>query len=190
MSISPSRGAAGRVTIGRIVGAHGIRGVLRIVPLTDYPERFFGMDRMYIERPGGTENPHRPGSPNKVLEVKSMEPHAAKGQLLVTAAGVTDRDAAEALSGYLVTVAPDERVQLPEGEYWIDSLIGLDVRDDVSGELLGKVEDVISTGGNDVYQLRVPSGEVKMIPAIGQVVREIDLDGGVMIITVIEGLLD
>jgi 16S rRNA processing protein RimM len=155
--------------------------VLRIVPLTDYPERFSGMDRMYIERPG---------SPNKVLDVESIEPHAGKGQLLLTAAGITDRDAAEALSGYLVTVAPDERVELPEGEYWIDSLIGLDVRDDVSGELLGKVEDVISTGGNDVYQVRVPSGEVKMIPAIGQVVREIDLDGGVMIITVIEGLLD
>ncbi|MDR1471277.1 MAG: ribosome maturation factor RimM [Synergistaceae bacterium] len=181
MSISPSSGRAERVTVGRIVGAHGIRGAIRIVPLTDYPERFFGMDKLCVERPG---------CPSRVLDVEGVHPHDAKGQLLVTVSGVTDRDAALALSGCLVTVSPEERVELPEGEYWIDSLIGLDVVDGAGGGLLGRIEDVMSTGGNDVYQMRTPSGEVKMIPAIGQVVRGIDLARGVMTITVIEGLLD
>ncbi|MDR1915063.1 MAG: ribosome maturation factor RimM [Synergistaceae bacterium] len=181
MSISLNSGNTERISIGKIVGAHGIRGGIRILPLTDYPERFFGMERIYIEKSG---RPHR------ILDIESIRPHDAKGQLLAMVSGVTDRDAAEALTGYIVTVAPEERVELPDGEYWIDSLIGLDVLDDVSGEYLGKVEDVMSTGGNDVYQVRTPSGEVKIIPAIEQVVRNIDLEKGAMIITVIEGLWD
>lgn len=179
MSILPD--ARERIAVGRIVGAHGVKGVIRVHPLTDYPERFLDMRELYVERAG---------KPHRLLEVLDVAPHAGKGQFLFTVAGVTDRDAAEALNGWVVTVAPDERVELPEGEYWIDSLIGLAVFDADSGERLGEVEDVLATGSNDVYQVRTPEGSLKMVPAIADVVREIDLESGTMKIFVMEGLWD
>lgn len=172
---------SGRVLVGTIVGAHGVRGVFRIHPLTDYPERFFDMQKLYIEKPG---------KPPRELEVLKVSGHEGKGQILVTAVGITDRDRAEELSGYLITVAPEERVELPEGEYWIDSLIGMSVIDADSGEHLGKIEDVMSTGSSDLYQVRTPDDEVKIIPAIADIVREIDTDAGVMKVSLLEGLWD
>jgi 16S rRNA processing protein RimM len=149
--------------------------------MTDYPERFLGMKSLHIERPG---------KPDRELDVLSVSSHDGKGQILVSVAGVNNRDEAEVLSGWMITVAPEERVELPEGEYWIDSLIGMEVTDASSGERLATIEDVMSTGANDVYQVRTPDGEIRMIPAIGNVVREIDVAEGVVKVTLLEGLWD
>ncbi|MDR3332565.1 MAG: ribosome maturation factor RimM [Synergistaceae bacterium] len=176
-----AEGREGRILIGRIIGAHGVKGTFRVHPLTDYPERFLEMTTLSIEKPG---------KPPRVLEVESVTHHVGKGQFLMEAAGIDGRDEAESLFGYLVTVASDERVELPEGEYWIDSLIGLDVLDAESGDLLGVIEDVMPTGGNDVYQVRTTGGEAKMIPAISDVVREINVEGGAMRVTLLDGLWD
>ena len=194
MSISrnPASSAVGeRIEIGRIVGAHGVKGVIRVHPLTDYPERFMDMQRLCVGRAG---------KPSKVLDVEGVNLHEGKGQFLFKVRGIEDRDEAEALTGFIVTVSPEERVALPEGEYWIDSLIGLnvvDMREDgqlektkANATLLGIVEDVMPTGGNDVYVVRTPEGEMKLIPAIEEVVREIDLEAGVMRVVIPEGLWD
>jgi 16S rRNA processing protein RimM len=170
-----------RVQVGRIVGAHGIEGVIRVWPVTDYPERFFNMKTMTAEHPT---------KPPVTLEVNGVRFHEGKGQILVTAEGVNDRDAAEALKGRVITVAPEERVELPEGEYWIDSLIGLDVIDNVSGEHLGKLEEVMDTGASDVYLVKTDGGETKLIPAVEDVVRDISLEGGTMRVKLPEGLWD
>ena len=181
MSTSPSRSGTSRVQIGIIVGAHGIQGVIRVHPTTDFPERFLDMKTLVAEHSS---------KPPVILEVKGMKFHEGKGQVLVTAEGVNDRDAAEALKGRVITITPEERVELPEGEYWIDSLIGLDVIDDGSGEHLGKLEEVMSTGGNDVYIIRADDGSQKLIPAIEDVIRDIALEKGSMRINVLEGLWD
>ena len=182
MSTSPSGGGdTSRVRIGVIVGAHGIQGAIRILPTTDYPERFMDMKSLVAEHSS---------KPPVTLEVRGIRFHDGKGQVLVTAEGVNDRDAAEALKGRVITVALEERVELPEGEYWIDSLIGLDVIDDSSGEHLGKLEDVMSTGGHDIYIVRAEDGSQKLIPAVGDVIRDIAPDLGVMRINVLEGLWD
>ncbi|MDR3279192.1 MAG: ribosome maturation factor RimM [Synergistaceae bacterium] len=181
MSTSPESSGSERVQIGIIVGAHGIKGEIRVHPTTDFPERFFDMRTLCAQIPG---------KPKLELEVISARPHEGKGQILVTLSGIDDRTSAEALKGRFITVAPDDRVELPEGEYWIDSLIGLDVIDAESGEHLGKIEDVMPTGSNDVYQVRADDGSRKMVPAIGDVVREISLDDGSMRINLMEGLWD
>ena len=180
-SCNPDTDASQRITVGRIVGAHGVKGVLRVHPLTDYPERFLDMETLYIQRRG---------KPDRELEVLNVSAHEGKGLFLVTAAGINDRDAAESLSGALITVAPDELVELPEGEYWIDSLIGLEVINLEDGVTLGEVEDVMKTGASDLYQVRTPDGKLKLIPAVADVVREIDTEGGCIKVVLPEGLWD
>lgn len=170
-----------RVVVGRVVGAHGIKGTLRVHPLTDFPERFLEMKELCFERAG---------KPHRIFRVANVSSHEGKGQFLFTVEGIDDRDAAESYRGWTVTVAPDERVELPEGEYWIDSLIGLDVVEADSGAHLGTIEDVMPTGANDVYRVRTPEGGVKLIPAIADVVREIDIEKGVARIAMMEGLWD
>lgn len=183
--MSTSRDESGRpqsrVLIGTIVGAHGVKGTLRIHPLTDYPERFLHMKVLHVERLG---------APSRELAILSASRHVGKGQVLVTVAGITDRDGAEALAGYVVTVAQEERVSLSEGEYWIDSLIGLAVINEANEERLGVIEDVMSTGSSDLYLVRTEAGEEKMLPAIEDVVREIDVNGGFVRVCLIEGLWD
>ena len=178
MSTSPD---SARIVVGRIVGAHGIKGVLRIHPLTDYPERFLDMEALHLETPG---------KPPRELDVLEISSHDGKKQYLVSVSGITTREEADALRGYVVTVSPEERVPLADGEYWIDSLIGLDVVDAESDTHLGKIEDVLQTGSNDVYQVRTPDGALKMVPAIAQIVQSIDPDAGCMKIVVMEGLWD
>ena len=72
-----------RVQIGRILGAHGIKGALRVYPLTDYPARFFEMDTLYVERTG---------KPPLKLAVQKVASNESRKQLLVTVAGIKDRD--------------------------------------------------------------------------------------------------
>lgn len=179
MSTSPD--ANGRTVIGRIAGAHGVRGVFRVIPLTDFPERFLDMREMRVDRSGAAA---------RTLVIKDVTVHSGKGVLLVAADGIVDRDAAELLRGFNITVAHDERVELPDDEFWVDSIIGLSVIDDDSGEQLGTVVDVFRTGANDIYEVRTPSGQTKALPAIADVVRKIDIDGGCMRVTLMEGLWD
>jgi 16S rRNA processing protein RimM len=180
MSTSPDLGKK-RVQIGYIAGAHGVEGVLRLVPTTDYPERFFDMETLVAERDG---------KPPLFLKITGVKPHSGKGQILISADGVDDRDAAEALKGWKITISPEERVELPEGEYWTDSLIGLDVVDDESGAHLGRIEEIMNTGSNDVYQVRTGDGKLRLIPAIRDVVREISLEHGTVRVKLLEGLWD
>ena len=183
MSTSPDTEKNGkkRVQIGYIAGAHGVGGVLRLVPTTDYPERFFDMETFVAEYPGK--------SPLS-LKITEVKHHSGKGQMLISAEGIGDRGAAEALKGWKITISPEERVKLPEGEYWIDSLIGLDVIDDESGAHLGSIVEIMNTGSNDVYQGRTDDGALRLIPAIRDVVRKISLERGTVRVRLPEGLWD
>jgi len=107
------------VIIGRVLGAHGVRGEIRILPLTDFPERFMDMDRIDIFRPA-----------EKLiasLEIHGIRKHEGKGVFLVSSKEIVGRDAAQALEGGLVMVDESQRAPLPDGSYWIDDIIGLSV---------------------------------------------------------------
>lgn len=170
------------VTIGKIVGSHGVSGEVRLLPLTDYPDRFLRMETMDLYRKDGKFL----GS----LTVENIRAHLGKGLLLVRFAEVTDLDGAEALRGSLVRILSEERVKLPEGAYWIEDLIGLEVIEEETDQVLGKVSDVISTGSNDVYMVRTPEGAEKAIPAVRDVILDVDLDAGTMKVSLPEGLWD
>jgi 16S rRNA processing protein RimM len=175
-----------RVIVGRIVGTHGVKGSLKLKPLTDYPDRFLDMDSLYLELPEvrGRRRPPRE------LAVQEMRFQEGKDLFIVTLEGIHTMEDAEELKGALVTVAPEDRVPLEEGVYWIDDILGLQVVDHDTGDVLGLVEGVLPTGSNDVYEIRTPDGALKMIPAIKDVVIQVDLEARVMRVHLLEGLWD
>lgn len=170
------------VTIGKIAGAHGVRGEFRIVPLTDFPSRFEQMDRLELYGSGGG---HRLS-----LEILSMRFQDGKGQYLAKAAGIEDRDGAMALRGLFVMIPADQRVPLPGDRFWVDDILGLSVEDEESKEMLGVVREILPTGCNDVYIVETPSGDRKMLPATREVIRLVDLEKGIISVHLLEGLWD
>lgn len=172
---------ARRVVIGKVLGAHGVRGALKVLPLTDHPERFFQMDRITLEGRGHERLD---------LELQDVAMNESKGLFIIDAVGIDDRDTAEALRGRMLTIASSERAELEEDEYWIDQLIGLKVYNSSDGCQLGVLEDVLTTGASDVYMIRLTDGRSGAVPAVGEFILDVDIEGGRMMIAVPEGLFE
>lgn len=151
--------------IGVIVKAQGIRGEVKVQPLTDDPRRFTALETVYLDDRG-----------TRSLQVQSAR--AAAGWAYLKIAGVDDRDAAETLRGTRLYVDRAHAVSLEADTYFVVDLIGCDVVD-LSGARVGEIADVLQPGGNDVYVVKGPGGE-RLIPAIRQVVRAVDVAAGVV----------
>ena len=177
MSKKTEGASAGRYEIGKIVGVHGVRGDMLLLPQTDFPERFLGMKELDVTVAG---------KPMRTFKVRRIEPYEGKNTFFLRLQGVEDRDAAETL----ITVAEDERVELEEDEYWLDDIIGLAVFDKATGGRLGEITEVICTGSNDVYVVKTPEGASKAIPAIADVIEKVDVANGTMTVNIPEGLWD
>ncbi|MBQ0055394.1 MAG: 16S rRNA processing protein RimM [Synergistaceae bacterium] len=180
MSIS-KRINSERVVIGKIAAAHGVKGTMLIFPLTDFPERFLDMEELVLEKPGKT---------SRTLKVKSIAPYSGKGTFFLNAEGINSMDEAELLKGSLITVDKSERVELSENEFWTDDLKGMKVLDSETGEALGKLEEIMETGSNDVYLIRTADGSLKPLPAIKTAVQRVDVGGKTLYASVPEGLWD
>lgn len=163
------------LAIGRIIRAHGLRGEVSAVVLTDFPERFETTEWVYL----GDEFEATP------YRLESYRWH--KQNVLLTLTGVTDRTQAEGLRGQYVQVPIEEAVPLPEGAYYHYQLVGLQVKD-TAGEALGTIKDIMETGANDVYVVD-NGGQELLLPAIPDVIKSIDIANGVMIVQVIDGLI-
>ncbi|WP_251425153.1 ribosome maturation factor RimM [Veillonella agrestimuris] len=153
------------ITIGVIVAPHGVRGDLRIMPQTDFPERFMHMDACYID---GTE-----------YHIASTRFH--KQFILATFKEIPDRNAAELMSKKEIQVRREDLVELPEGRYYIFDMIGLEVQD-TKGHVLGTLTDVLQPGANDVYVVSRDGEADQLFAAIEDVVIDIDMDKRVMIV--------
>lgn len=162
-----------RIAVGRINSPWGLRGHVRITPLTSNPDRFQAGATVLVL-----------GEPARILDVRTPQ-----GYPIVLFEGYQDRNAAELLRDTLIEIEESELPPLPEDEYYIHNLIGLEVIS-TAGEAIGRIEDVIETGSNDVYVVRRPGARDVLIPAIGSVVLEVDLEAGRIVIEVVPGLLD
>ena len=160
--LSPS-GPEGRIVIGRVGAPHGIRGDLRIIPLTDFPERFIALREVMVG--------------DELLHIEQMKPQGKNILMRFREYGV--REEAQRLTGQLLTVTRAEAAPLDEGEYYVFDIVGLTVYDE-EGHELGTVENVLKTGSNDVYVVRAEDGREILIPALRAVVLAIDVPGGRM----------
>lgn len=162
--------------IGTIVAPFGVRGQVKVRSYTDHVDHLRRRIRAVYVGDDRKEYPLQ-----RVLEHKP-------GLLVLTLGGLGTRDAAEELRGADVAILERDAAPLSEGEYFVHQLYDLLVVTD-EGEELGRVREVLTTGANDVLVVARPeSGEV-LIPVIRDVVRELDIPGGRIVIHVITGLL-
>lgn len=162
------------VTVGRVVGVHGVRGEVRVRPETDFPQRFAGMRAAYLVQ-GGTVTP---------VVITDTRPH--RGEVLMGLAGIASPQEAARLRGAAVAVTRDALVPLEPGQYYVFEVVGLRVRT-VDGRALGTVAEVMRSPAHDVYLVRGGAGEV-LVPAVREFVRRIDTSGGEMVVDLPPGL--
>jgi len=154
----------GFVAVGRVLGPFGLKGELKVQPLTDNPRRIAPRARLYAGE----------------LKVTVVSVREAQGYTYVTFKGFRDRTSVEPLRHALLQVPETELPQLAEGEYYRYQLIGLSVVDR-GGAVLGVLEEIIETGANDVYRVRGETGDV-LLPALDDVVVSIDLASRTMVV--------
>ncbi|MPZ48000.1 MAG: 16S rRNA processing protein RimM [Dehalococcoidia bacterium] len=157
------------MTVGRVLVPHGIRGEVKVEPLTDFPERFDAGGRVWIEGAARLIERSRPQDRNLILKLQ----------------GVDTRDAAEALRGKELMLPEAPPIDEP-GRFYQHDILGLRV-EDAAGEKLGVIADILSTGANDVYVVRGERGEL-LLPAVEDVVKQIDLTSGSIIVELLPGL--
>lgn len=162
--------------VGAIVAAHGLRGDLKVRPLTaDSDALAYASRLLLVDRKG------------KALPVVPLRVAAHKGNLLLRLHGMEHIDAVEGLVGREVRMRYDDLPELVDDEYYWHQLQGLRVVDRRRGEL-GRLDDLLATGAHDVYLVNGRFGEV-LIPAVGRFVLDVDLDAGVMSVDLPEGLV-
>ncbi len=164
--------------IGEIVNTHGVRGEVKVLPLTDSQERFNDLEWVYLEDSNGSI---------KKQDIEGVK--HIKGTVILKLKGIDSIEAAEAVKGHFLLVNRENAVRLPSGSYFICDILGSDVRD-LSGVSLGKLTEVLHTGSNDVYVVKDGEGREILLPALKSVIREVSVEEGVIKVVIPEGLLD
>jgi len=164
------------INIGKIVGTYGYQGMVRVVPLTDFPQRFKQLKRVILWHQGmGKEVAVEASRPYKAVHLLKLE-------------GIDSREEAQLYQNALLKIEESELYPLPEGYYYHFQLQGLSVYDEEKG-LLGELTDILETGANDVYVVKSREyGEI-LLPAIKEVILDIDLEEKKMLVKLLPGLI-
>lgn len=161
------------VAVGRVVRPHGVRGVLLVTAISPLLDSLREGSTVWL----GDRELHS--------TVSYIRPH--RQRYLLALDNLTDREQAEAWREAEISVAMDAQTNLPEGSYFYWQVLGLQVKTE-KGESLGQVASIIETGANDVYVVRDEAGSEILLPAIAEVVQEVDLQTGVITVHLIPGL--
>jgi len=154
----------GYLRIGIVLKPQGVKGELKVLPLTDDPGRFNDLKDVYLEGEKG-------GYEKRAL----LSADIRDGFVFCLLFGAEDRNAAEALRGRYLCVDREHAVKPPKGRYFVCDVVGCCVFDSL-GNPLGTLEEVIETGANDVYLIRGESGNTFLVPAIKKLVQLIDVE--------------
>ena len=161
--------------LGQIVNVKGLKGEVKVNSFTDDNTKFERIPKVFLKRKDTL----------KEYEIEKVGYN--KNQVIIKFKNVDTVEEAETLRNSYIVVDREIFGKLPEGVYYIADLIGLDVYTE-SNEYLGKVDDIFSTGSNDVYVVKDELGKQKLLPGIDEVIKQIDLESGKIIVNLIEGL--
>ena len=163
--------------VGVITSTHGVRGEVKVFPTTDDMNRFKKLKTVILDT----------GKEKKTLHVESVK--FFKNMVILKFKGFDNINDVEMWRQKDLLITRDQAVKLSPDENFIVDLIGLTVMTD-EGEKLGVMQDVLQTGANDVYIVKMVSGKEVLLPAIKECILNVDLEKGEMLVHVLDGLLD
>jgi 16S rRNA processing protein RimM len=163
------------LSIGQIVNVHGFKGEVNVYPLTNDMSRFKKLTEVYVE-----EN-------NQLVKYEIEALKFLSTTIAMKLKGIDTEEAANRLRNFYIKVDRKSAVKLPKDSYFICDLIDLEVYDE-KGLLLGTLKDVLQTGSNDVYVVKT-SGDDILVPALKDVVKEIDIKNKKIVVELPEGLI-
>jgi len=172
---SPTAGGPAFLVVGKVRRPHGVHGEVVAEIYTDFPERISPKKAIYL------------GEKHVKLVIASQRPH--NEGLLLGFEGVITPEQAGRYRNQLLSIAASEVSALREGEYYFHELLDMHVVD-VGGNPLGKLTEILETGANDVYVVTDLTGRELLLPAIPEVVLEVDLNSKTMKVRLIPGLVD
>lgn len=163
--------------IGQIVNTYGIKGFVKVVPFTDDITRFKTLKSVYIDIKGNLK------------EFTIEEVKYSKNMVLIKFKEIPDINEAEKYKNYYIRINRTDARKLPKDTYFIADLLGLEVYNDETKELLGKVDDIFPTGSNDVYVVKDELGKQILLPGTKEVIKQVDLENGKIFVNIIQGLI-
>jgi len=152
--------------IGEVSSTYGLKGHVWTFPHTDYPERFLQLKRVIVGK--------------KFMEISSAKIN--QGRVILKFKGIDHINDAEKLKGAKIFIKGEDKVELQKDEYFYDDLLGIEVITE-SGESLGRIENIIKTGANDVYETKKA-----LIPAVKEFIKEVNITNGYIKVIYREGL--
>ena len=161
--------------LGQIVNVKGLKGEVKLNSFAEDDTIFERLPKVFLK------------TKTEILEKQIEKVGYNKNQIILKFKDCNSIEEAENLRNMYVLVRRTDLEDLPEGVYYIADLIGLEVYTD-EGELLGKVDDIYSTGANDIYVVKDEMGKTKLLPGIDEVIKETNLEEGKILVHLIEGL--
>lgn len=161
--------------IGQIVNTFGIKGMVKVTPFTDDITRFNSLKQVFLVQ--------KKEKVSYGIEEVKYQNH----MVLLKLNGIDTIEQAQLLKNAYLVIERKDAVELPNNTYFIVDLIGIIVSTD-KGEKLGIIEDVYTTKSNDIYVVRTEQGKQILLPAISDVILQVDIQNKKMIVHVIEGL--
>src|SRR5690625_1256471 len=163
--------------IGKIVNTHGVKGEVRVIRITDFPERFNVGNTVYVKL-------------NNELTALTITHHRTHKQFdLLRFAGYESLDDVQPLLKLTLHITEHQLTLLPEGEFYYHEIIGCKVVA-TDGQTIGVVDHILAPGANDVWVVERENGRDALIPYIKDVVKQVDIDNKLITIELMEGLLD
>ncbi len=163
--------------IGKIVNTHGIRGAVKIIPLTDDPKRFELLEQVFVEHSGKMEQ-------YTIDFIKYL-----KNMVIIQFKEVKDMNQAETLKQSIIKIPRELAIPLEEHEYYVQDLIGIAVNTE-DGQPLGKIKDIIFTGSNDVYVVGEEDKKEILIPALKECIKNVNMADKTMTVALMKGLIE
>ena len=158
--------------VGKVTNVHGLMGEVKVQPWADSPEFLCQFQTLYVDES------HWP------MKVERARVH--KNMVIIKFEGPTDVPSALSLRNAILYIDRSD-VDLPEGAFFLADIYGLEAQDAATGEVLGKIDDVLTLPANNVYVVKGGAREL-MIPAVAEFIAETNIEGGYIRVNMMEGL--
>lgn len=162
--------------IGQIVNTFGIKGMVKVKPFTNNIKRFDDLKNVYIKN----------RKEKKEYQIEEVKYH--KNMVLIKFKGIETPEDANLLRESYLLIDRSKEEPLEDGNYYIVDMIGIEVYSD-KGELLGNLEDIFNTGSNDIYVVKDNQGKQILLPAISEVIKQIDIEKRKITVHLLPGLI-